>query len=109
MIVIKENNGLQEAKHIFNGLIDIFTYSFGVKKTVVPEKRDAFTRFFDGHEVAVWELGAWTAREITNPNILGKLLNPHHVMNLSGILNTPCLLEFFKGDDQAYLIIDRDS
>jgi hypothetical protein len=109
MIIIKETTGLQEAKHIFNGLIDIFTYSFGVKKIAVPEKKDAFTRFFEGHEVAIWELGAWTAREVTNPNILGKLLNPHHVLDLSGVLNTPCLLEFFKGDDQAYLIIDRDS
>jgi hypothetical protein len=109
MIVVKENTGLQEAKHIFNGLIDIFTYSFGAKKTTIPAKRDAFTQIFDGHEIAVWELGAWTAKEITNPNILGKLLNPHHVLDLSGIFNTPCLLEFFKGDDQAYLIIDKDS
>jgi hypothetical protein len=84
-------------------------YSFRAKKTAVPEKRDAFTRFFDGHEVAIWELGAWTAKEITNPNILGKLLNPHHVLDLSGIFNTPCILEFFKGNDQAYLIIDRDA
>lgn len=108
MIVVKEGMGLQEAKHIFNGLIDIFTYSFKVKKTAVPEKRDALTRFFDGHEISVWELGAWTAKEISNPNILGKLLNPHHVLDLSGVIGTPCILEFFKGDDQAYLIIDKN-
>jgi hypothetical protein len=107
MVVVKENSELQEATHIFNGLIDIFTYSFKSKKTAVPEKRDAFTRFFDGHEISIWELGAWTAKEITNPNILGKLLNPHHVLDLSGLFGTPCLLEFFKGDDQAYLIIDK--
>jgi hypothetical protein len=29
MIVVKENAELHEAKHIFNGLIDLFTYSFG--------------------------------------------------------------------------------
>jgi hypothetical protein len=108
MIVVKENTGLQEMTRIFNGLIDIFTYIAGKKKVVTFEKKDTFTRFFDGHEVAIWELGAWTAKEITNPNILGKIMNPHHVMNLSDIFSTPCLLEFFKGDDQAYLIIDKD-
>jgi hypothetical protein len=109
VIVVKENVGLQEVKHIFNGLIDIFTYSFKTKKTAIPVKKDAFTQTFDGHEIAVWEMGAWTAKEITNPNILGKLLNPHHVVDLSEIFNTLCLLEFFKGDDQAYLIIDKDA
>jgi hypothetical protein len=109
MIIVKEKVELQEVRRIFNGLIDLFTYSFGVKKIAVPEKKDAFTRFFDGHEVAVWELGAWTAKEIANPNILGKLLNPHYVLDFSGPLSTPCLLEFFKGDDQAYLIIDRET
>jgi hypothetical protein len=99
---------LKEVRRVFNGLIDIFMYSFKARKTAALEKKDAFTRFFDGHEVAIWELGAWTAKEINNPNILGKLLNPHHVMDLSEIFNTPCLLEFFKGDDQAYLIIDKD-
>jgi hypothetical protein len=108
VVVVKENAELQEAKHIFNGLIDIFTYSFKVKKTALPGDKDSFTRLFDGHEVAIWELGAWTSKEITNPNILGKLLNPHHVIDLSGIFNTSCILEFFKGDDQAYLIIDKD-
>jgi hypothetical protein len=108
MIVVKESMELQEAKHIFNGLIDIFMYSFKVKKAITPGDRNSFTRLFDGHEVVIWELGAWTSKEITNPNILGKLLNPHHVLDLSGIFDTPCILEFFKGNDQAYLIIDKD-
>jgi hypothetical protein len=93
---------------IFNGLIDLFMYLSKTKKAVVLEKKDAFMRFFDGHEVAIWELGAWTARELSNPNILEKLLNPHQVLDLSGVLGTPCLLEFFKWTDRAYLIIDKD-
>jgi hypothetical protein len=109
MIIVKERAGLQEATHVFNGLIDVFTYSFKVKRHAVPEKKDAFARFFDGHEAAIWELGTWTAKEITNPNILGKLLNPHYVLDLSEIFNTPCLLEFFKGDVHAYLIIDKNA
>jgi hypothetical protein len=109
MIVVKESTELQEVKHIFNGLIDIFTYCLKANKVAVPAKRDAFTKYFDGHEAAIWELGAWTAKEITNPNILGKILNPHHVLDLSDIFKTPCLLEFFKGDDQAYLIIDQNA
>jgi hypothetical protein len=108
MIIIKESESLQEAKHIFNGLIDVFMYIFKTKKMAIPEKKDSFMRFFDGHEVDVWELGAGTAKEITNPNILGKLINPSYVLDLSDVFSTPCILEFFKGNDQAYLIIDKN-